>query len=152
MGSALGSLMITARRKNGLIGPQTVGYFKSVPRETKRRLLPFMLFDRRRDALRAVFEFLTSDFEPIDQQRRAWPWRHLSLQIGSKGDAVEFLAAIPDVQPTAMVTARSALLGPLDGMISSIRKELRTHCIQILTNATEEEKVLESAIRVSWYF
>ncbi len=148
MESALGSLMIAARRKNGLIGPQTVGYFKTVPPETKRRLLPFMLFDRRRDALRAVFEFLTSDFEPIDQQRRASPWRHLSLQIGSKGDAVEFLAAIPDVQPAAMVTARSALLGPLDGMIWSIRKELRTHCIRILTNATEEEKVLESAIRV----
>jgi HEAT repeat protein len=148
MESALGSLMIAARRKNGLIGPQTVGYFKNAPPETKRRLLPFMLFDRRRDALRAVFEFLASDFGPVDQQRRGSPWRDLALQIGSKEDAVEFLAAIPDVQPAAMLTARSALLGPLDGMIWSKRKELRTHCIQILTNATEEEKVLESAIRV----
>jgi hypothetical protein len=72
----------------------------------------------------------------------------LSLQIGSKEDVVEFLAAIPDVQPAAMLTARSALLGPLDGMVWSKRKDLRGHCIQILKDAAEEEKVLESAIRV----
>ena len=145
---ALGSLMLAARRKRGLIGLPTVDYFKNAPPETKRRLLPFMLFERRRDALRAVFQFLTSDPEPVDQQRRSSPWRDLSLQLGSKEDAAEFLAAIPDVQPAAMLIARSALLGPLDGMVWSKRKELRAHCIQILKDATEEEKVLESAIRV----
>ncbi len=148
MESALGSLMFAARRKHGLIGPPTVDYFNNAPPETKRRLLSFMLFDRRRHALRAVFQFLTSDPEPVDQQRRLSPWRDLSLQIGSKEDAAEFLVAIPDVQPAVMLTARSVLLGPLDGMVWSKRKELRAHCIQILKDATQEEKVLESAIRV----
>jgi hypothetical protein len=146
--SALGSLMIAARRKHGLIGPPTIEFFKNASSETKRKLLPFMLFDRRRDALRPVFQFLASESEPVDQQRRGSPWRDLSLQIGSKKDAAEFLAAIPDVQPAAMLSARSALLGPLDGMVWSKRKELRAHCIQILKDATEEEKVLQSAIRV----
>jgi HEAT repeat protein len=146
--SALSSLMLAARRKHALIGPPTINFFKTAPAQTKRWLLPFMLSARSRDALHPALQFIASESQYLDLQRGASPSLGLSLQIDRKEDAIEFLASIPDVQPSEMLAARSALLGPLDGLVWPRRKELRVHCIQILKDATEQEKILESAIRI----
>lgn len=146
--AALTWLMIAARSKGGVIGPRTIEFFNSQPPETKRLLLRFMLLDRRRDALRCVFQFLASDQEPPEAGRRSPVWRDLALQIGSRDDTVEFLAAMPAIQPAAMLTAKSALLGPLASLVWSQREVLRAHCIEILRVGAMEEKVIKSAIRV----
>jgi hypothetical protein len=146
--SALSWLMIAARRKNGVIDPRTVEFFNRQPSEIKRQLLPFMLLDRRRDVLRHAFQFLASDQEPAEEWRRPPIWRDVSLQIGTREDTVEFLAAMPAVQPAAMLIAKSALLGPLASIVWSQRQVLRAHCIEILKNTGMEDEVLENAIRV----
>lgn len=146
--SALGSLMLAARRSHAFIGPATIELFKSAPAETKRWLLPFMLAARRRDALRPALQFIATEPQDLDPQRGALRSLGLALQIDQKEDAIEFLASIPDVRPVEMLTARSALLGPLDGLIWPRRKELELYCAQILKDATESEKIVESAIRV----
>ena len=106
-------LMIAARRKNGVIGPRTIEFFNSQPPEIKRLLLRFLLLDRRRDALQPAFQFLASDPDPAEGRRSPPMWHDLALQIGSRNYTAEFLAAMPAVQAAAMLTARSALLGPL---------------------------------------
>jgi hypothetical protein len=55
---------------------------------------------------------------------------------------------MPSVKPAEMLSAKSALLGPLASMVWSQRKVLGAHCIEILKNAVMEEKILEGAIRV----
>ena len=73
MVSALSSLMIAARRKQAVIGPNTVKLFQTTPAEKKRQFLPFMLATRRRDALRPALQFIASQTESFEQQRRASP-------------------------------------------------------------------------------
>jgi HEAT repeat protein len=146
--SALSSLMLAARRKRAIIGPATIAFFKSAPTEAKRWLLPFVLAARGRDALRPALQFIATEPQHLDPQRGASRSLGLALHIDRKEDTIEFLASIPDVQPVEMLTARSVLLGPLDGLIWPRRKELELHCTQILKGAAEPEKIVESAIRV----
>lgn len=148
MKSALAWLMIAARRTNATIDPRTVELFKSQSPEIKREMLPFMLLDGRRDVLRHVFQFLLSNQELAEGRRRPPIWRGISLQVSGPEDTIEFLAAMPAVKPAAMLIAKSALLGPLAGLVWSQRKVLHAHCITILTNTAMEEVVLEGAIRV----
>jgi hypothetical protein len=148
MESALAWLIIAARRKNDVIEPRTVEFFNSQSPETKRLLLPFMLLDRHRDVLRHAFQFLVSYQKEAEGPRTFPILREISLRITGPEDTVEFLAALPAVEPAAMLTARSALLGPLASLIWSQREVLRTHCIEILKNTVMEEKVLRGAIRV----
>jgi hypothetical protein len=110
---ALSGLMIAARRKSGAIEPRSIEFFNSQPPETKRLLLRFLLLDRHRDALRHVFQFLGSDPEPAEGQRRPPISRDLALQISNRDDTIEFLAAMPAVEPAATPPAQSPLLGPL---------------------------------------
>lgn len=148
MESALSSLMSAMRRKQAVIGPNTIKLFQTMPAEKKRRLLPFLLATRRRDALRPALQFIASHTESFEQQRRVSPALSLSLHVANKEDTVEVLASIPDAQPAEMLSARSALLGPLDALIWPIRDALGRCCTEILKDTSGEEKVLESAIRV----
>ena len=145
---ALSSLMLAARRKHARIGPPTIDFFKAAAAETKRSLLPFMLATRSRDALQPALEFIASESQYVDFLKGGSPTLGVSLQIDRIEDAIEFLASIPDVQLHEMAASRSALLGPLDGLVWPRRRELAAHCVRILKDATEQEKLLESAIRV----
>lgn len=145
---ALSWLLIAARRKNGTMGPRQIEFFNGQPQEIKRLLLRFLALDRRRDALRLVFQFLASDPEAAEGLRRPPRWRDLGLQIGNRKDAVEFLAAMPSVEAASMLTAKSALLGPLGGLVWAQRKALQAHCVEIVREGAGEEAVLVNAIRV----
>ena len=146
--SALDWLLIAARRKNGVIGSRTAEFFGSQPPETKRLLLRFLLLGRRRETMRPAFQFLADDPGATGGPQRRSGWRDLALQISSRDDTVEFLAATPAVETAAMLTARSALLGPLAGLVWAQRSGLRSHCIDILQDGTAEEAVLVNAMRV----
>jgi hypothetical protein len=112
------------------------------------RLLPFLLQRRHRDTLRPALSFLARDPELETAARGGRSRQVPSLQIGSREDAVEFLASLPDVDYNGMVASRSSLLGRLGGVIWSKRKELRAFCLKILKEATEDEKIIAGAIRV----
>jgi hypothetical protein len=146
--STLDWLLIAARRKNSTIGPRTIEFFNGQPLEVKRLLLRFLRLDPRRGVLRHVFQFLASDPEPAEGQRRPPRWHDLSLQIGNRDDTAEFLAAMPTIDPATMLAAKSALLGPLASLAWAQRKMLRAHCVDILKDGAMEEQVLINAIRV----
>ena len=140
--------MIAARREGGVIGPQTIQFFDNQPPEIKLLLVRFLLLDRRRAALRTAFQFLATDPEATETRRRSPRSLDLSLHIVNRDDTAEFLAAIPAVPTPAMLSAKSALLGPLASVVWAHRKVLRAHCIEILQDDTREEKILVNAIRV----
>ena len=146
--SALSCLKIAVRNKNGVVGPRTIEFFDRQSPEIKRLLLDFLLLNHSREFLRRVFQFLDSNPEPPQARHGSLILHHSALQIRDREDTIEFLEAMPDVQTAAMLTARSPLLGPLGGLVSSQEKALRQYCVQILREGTCEEKVLANAIRV----
>jgi hypothetical protein len=146
--SALGWLSIAAQRKGVQADFLTVALFNNASLEVKGQILPFLLQRRHRDTLRPALGFLARDPE-LDAAARGGRQLYVpSLQIGSREDAVEFLASLPDVDPNGMIASRSPLLGRLGSVVWSRRKELRTYGLQILKDGTEDEKIIESAIRV----
>ncbi len=146
--AALSWLMIAVRRKDVQIGPPIVTMFNGASQEVMQQILPFLLRSRRRDTLQPALKFLTNAADLPSGRGRARPWNEPSLQIGDRQDTIEFLAALPDVDYGGMAVTKSPLLGSLGGVIWPRRKELQTHCLQILKDATAEEKALEGAIRV----
>ncbi|WP_316186685.1 MULTISPECIES: HEAT repeat domain-containing protein [unclassified Bradyrhizobium] len=146
--SALGWLSIAAQRKRVQADCTTVAIFNNASLEVKGQILPFLLQRRHRDTLRAAFSFLARDPELHTAATGARQLYFPSLQISSREDAVEFLASLPDVDPNGMIASRSPLLGRLGNIVWSRRKELRAYGLQILNDGTEDEKIIEGAIRV----
>jgi hypothetical protein len=146
--SALGWLMIAAQRKGIQADSSTVALFNNASLEVKGQILPFLLQRRHRDTLRPALNFLARDRE-LETAAGGGRQRYVPpLQIGSREDAVEFLASLPDVDYNGMLASRSPLLGRLSSVVWSRRKELRTYGLQILKDGTEDEKIIEGAIRV----
>lgn len=150
--SAMGYLMIVARRTGVQADTSTVALFNDASPEVKEQILPFLLQRRCRDTLRPALGFLARNPDHEAAARGGRSRQVSSLQISSRAETVELLAALPDVDYNSMVASRSPLLGRLGGIIWSRRKELRTYCLQILKDATDDDKVLEGAIRVLVFF
>ena len=146
--SALGWLRVAARGKSGVIGSRTLQFFDLQPQQTKRLLLSFLAQGRSREALRRLFQFLASDAETAEGRTRSPILPDFAIQIDDRNDAIEFLAAMPDVQTAAMLTSRSPLLGPLGGLAWSQARALRQHCVEILSEGASEQRLLINAIRV----
>ena len=91
---------------------ERIEFFNTQPPEIKRFLLPFLLLNRRRDALQPAFQFLASNPHLAEGRGGLQMGRDLTLRIASREDTVEFLAAMLSVQSAAMLTAKSALLVP----------------------------------------
>jgi HEAT repeats len=142
--SALGWLLIASRRKKGVIESRTAQYFKNQRPEIKKLLVSLMLTAHHRDVLRPILEFIASEQEPVDDRRRP----AASLSIDSRDEAVEFLAALPEADPAAMLLAKSPLLGRLAEFVWSQRKILRTHCLEIVRDDSTEVRVMAAAIRI----
>lgn len=146
--SALSWLSIAAQRKGAQADSSTVALFNSASPEVKWQILPFLIQRRHRDTLRPALGLLAKEPE-LETGARGGRRAYIpALQIGSREDAVEFLASLPDVDYNGMVASRSPLLGRLGSIIWSRRRELRTYGLQILKGGTEDDKILESAIRV----
>jgi len=144
--SAIGLLSVAIMRKGAVVEPRTIDFFNFQSREVKRQLVRILLRAQHRDALGVALRFLASDVEDPDSQRSP-ALTQWALQIGTKDQVVEFLAAMPPVRTAEMVVWRSALLGPLTKFVWSKRAELRRFCVEIVRD-TDEQRVLENAIRV----
>ncbi|MBR1068861.1 hypothetical protein [Bradyrhizobium liaoningense] len=146
--SAMGYLMIAARRKGVQADTSTVTLFNDASLEVKEQILPFLLQRLHRDTLRPALDFLAKNLDHEAAARGGRSRQASSLQINSRDETVELLASLPEVDYNGMVASRSPLLGPLNGIIWSRRKELRTYGVQILKDATDDERILEGAIRI----
>ena len=146
--TALSWILIGAQRKHAPVEPQVLLLFNGQESAVKRLLLPFLLLDGRRVALQVAFTFLAADADaPLARGRPATAFG-LSLRLISLPQTLEVLAAIPPVPPAAMVSAKSALLAPLAGLLEPQRQVLRIHCAQVLEDPSAEALVLQAAIRV----
>jgi hypothetical protein len=146
--SALGWLKVAMLRKGGVVGSKTIEFFNAHSPAIKKLLLGILLNDRRREALQPAFQFLTLNHERTEERGGVQASRDIKLHIDSRDDTIEFLAAMPRVQVAAMLTSKSALLGPLTSLVWSERTKLRTYCIEIVQAGIAEEIVIENAIRV----
>ncbi|WP_413207366.1 hypothetical protein [Rhodospirillum sp. A1_3_36] len=140
-------ILIAARRHGRRIGPEVLATFDEAAPDTKRLLLPLLLADGRRDALRRALAFIADD-EPDDLDRRRTRWSHRDLTVEGREAATEFLAALPDVEGHVMLAHRSPLLGPLAPAVWHNRRSLRPHCVDLLQTTGAEPAVQKAAIRV----
>lgn len=140
-------ILIAARRIGRVVGPEVLAMFDEAAPDTRRLLLPFLLADGRRDALRRALAFIADD-ELDDLDRRRTRWSHRDLTVEGLEEAAEFLAALPDVEGHVMLVHRSPLLGPLAPLVWRNRRSLRPHCVGFLQTAEAEPAVQKSAIRV----
>lgn len=140
-------ILIAARRNGQLIGPEVLALFDEAAPDTRHLLIPFLLADGRRDALRRALAFMAEN-EPDDLDRRRTRWSHSDLTVVSREAVVEFLAALPDVEGHVMLVHRSPLLGPLAPLIWRNRRSLGPHCIDFLQTTEVEPAIQKAAIRV----
>ena len=108
--AALGVVLIAARRHGVSVGPETLALFEGSVADTKRLLLPFLLASGRREALARALDFMARDAgDGVGRNEDTWSGRYLTLQ--TRDQAIEFLAALPDVRDHLMMTLKSPLLG-----------------------------------------
>ncbi len=124
----------TGTRRIGVhIDVRILELFHRQPQEVQRDMLSLLLLDRRREVFTVVFQFLTTYQAPVNWQRHGEIISgKMSIQLERPADIIEFLAAIPTVELSQMLTAKSAMLGPLTSFVWSQRKLLQAQCVKVL--------------------
>jgi len=146
--SAFLGLSLDARHFDIRFDATMLELFKHQPPEIKKHLIPIMLLDRRREVLQQVFQFVLSNPEVGKNSRRAF---HSSLQyfrFENIEEVIAFLAAMPSVDSSQMMTAKSVMIGFHASFISSQRKVLRTRCLEIIKENAWDDYILVNAVRV----
>lgn len=140
-------ILIAARRHGQVFGPELLAMFDEAAPDSRHLLIPFLLADGRRHALRRALAFIAEN-EADDLDRRRTRWSHRDLTIVGREAAAEFLAALPDVEGHVMLVLRSSLFGPLAPLVWRNRQSLRPHCIDFLQTSEVEPAIQKAAIRV----
>jgi hypothetical protein len=146
--SAFDMLTSGIRRTNAAIESRTLELFDRQPPEVKARMVPILLLNKGRAALARAFQFFADEqAQPPDRNARQ---SHTAprLHLQNCDEAIEFLAAMPDVEAHQMLIAKSALLGALTGLVWSERATLRQYCVAVVENGSQEDRVLTNAIRI----
>lgn len=130
-----------------LIPEKILETFKEESFEIKKRLIPLLLLDKRRELIKLAME-LKSEEPAVDafneKKRISFP-----LHIKSKKDAVEFLASVPDADGGQMMATRSAVEGWIGDYIWTSKDTLTPYCKDLLKNHHGcETQVLKNALRV----
>lgn len=139
-------LLIATRGGRYVPNDELVPFASSQPADIQRMLLPVLLHDGRRAALRLAFEIFA---RPVHDElhRRTYP-HSVGLTIDKRDDAVEILAALPAVSASAMIARRSLGFGTLGSLIWTARQALRPFCVDILRADGNEPEVRVNAWRV----
>ena len=146
--SAFTWLGIAIMRNNTVVDSSVITMFKQQTPEIKKLMSGILLKTLKRECLHAAFECITSQ-DNLDKRHQNEVQSYTpSLHLKDKKDTVEFLAAIPQVKLTNLIQAKSALLGSMEYFVLSEKKILHKHCIVLLEEKTEENIVIENAIRV----
>ncbi|MBY3574324.1 HEAT repeat domain-containing protein [Rhizobium laguerreae] len=139
-------LLIAARTARYVPNEELVSFTCSQPADIQRMLLPVLLRDGRRDALGLAFKIFASP-APEDDHRRALPHAP-ELTIEKREDVLEFLAALPTVPTSMMITRRSLGFDAIGSLVWKARHILSPFCIDILNADSEDVVVRANAWRV----
>lgn len=144
---ALAAIRMRLGRVGAAITGATVARFVEASIEVKLLLLPLMVQDGRRDALRPAFEFINSGHYDVEGLRRPTS-STLALRADERGDVVEILSSLPKAEPAMMLATGSTLLGNLGPLLWRQRPALRRHCVEIVRTGDVDPGALEAALRV----
>jgi hypothetical protein len=143
----LDSLRICARRA-GVAPDQTfVQWFRSLRLEDKKRTVGFLLLKPDLPRLQEALAFMYRHSLTLGS-RRGHSYQVPILDLATDRNIEEFLEALPPVEPSAMLIARSALLGPFEGYVWQEHLALRRVCLALVRSGTAAPAVLTNAIRI----
>lgn len=139
-------LLIASRRQRQRATPEIINFVRGQPQEVQRQLLPLLLQDGRRDALRLAFELHA---RPVDDTTRRQDFEGFTkLLVDRREDVVEILAALPAQPATQAMALRSLGFGSLGALLWMVRHRLRNFCADILRSESEEVPIRAMAWRV----
>ncbi|MDQ0084490.1 RecA/RadA recombinase [Variovorax boronicumulans] len=146
--SALGVLAVGMRRARTELPPATLSLLDAQTPQVQREMLPMLVQDKRRGVLQRVLRVHVDDVLEAPRNGRRQSPRSLYLRLDTHQEVIEFLAAFPMADSGAMLAAKSALLGPLVDLVSSLSAALRPACVALLGEADNEPHVLTNAFRI----
>lgn len=146
----VGSLLTCAWRAGVAADATFVEWFRGQPVEQQKKAVGFLLLRPELSRLQEALGFMQQHGLPV-RSRRGHFLDAPILDLTTKSEIESFLAALPHMEPSQMLIARSALLEPFDGFIWQEREALRLQCRELLVQATAPEHVLISAIRILIY-
>ena len=144
---AISAILLASRRHGTFDSQSLVALFDSLPDEHKRAFAPVLFDNGSREALRRAFQVVESFARGSDDYREILSC-FAFLRISKISDAVEFLAAVPEVDDGRMFALQSPLLGMLANYIWRKRNYFGSHCVTLLRDRSTDLPVRKAAIRI----
>lgn len=146
--SVLDWFTVAAHRIDLMINPSILNFFENQRPEIKRKLIPILLLDWRRDILKPVFNFITS--HPI--MRKSDFRTNNKINIYEKFNNIEktteFLAALPNIEIDKILVTKSACLDAFEDFIWENKYNLTKHSIALIKKNNADEIVINNALRI----
>ncbi|MDO6643237.1 hypothetical protein [Acinetobacter guillouiae] len=146
--SVLDWFTMAAHRIDLMIDPSILNLFENQRPEIKRKLIPILLLDWRRDILKPVFNFITT--HPI--MRKSDFRTNNKINLYQKFDNIakttEFLAALPNVDIDKILVTKSACLDVFEDYIWENKDNLTKNSIAIIKQNDFDEIVINNALRI----
>jgi hypothetical protein len=146
----LSCLAIILQRRRVALPAECLEFFQRSSDQAKNVLLPLLLCDIRREPLSMAFAFMSRFEAPVESAARGRTRRE-ERRMGhmvSREDVLAFLAALPAVQLSEMVSRRSVSLDAFASLIWANRAAIRQHCNALLGDRTAPTDIITNAVRV----
>ncbi|MCY4557716.1 MAG: hypothetical protein OXF79_15315 [Chloroflexi bacterium] len=144
---AISAILLASRRHGTCDSQSLVALFDSLPDEHKRAFAPVLFDNGSREALRRAFQMVETLAGGTGDHREILS-SFAFLRIRKLSDAVEFLAAVPEVDDSRMLALQTPLLGILANYIWRERDCFGSHCVTLLRDQSTELSVQKAAIRI----
>jgi len=137
-----------------IIDKRLLNLFSKKPDKIKKRLLPLLFLDKRREVLTPALKFVNSqNFIGTQEDRRHDILKNINLKIDTMEELREFLASLPVPNDLSrMLIQKSVLLGSMESYIWTNRHFIKTNCIEILKEKDEEEIILINTLRILIFY
>lgn len=146
--SVLDWLTIAAHRIDLMINSSILIFFENQRPEIKRKLIPILLLDWRRDILKPVFNFITS--HPIMRKSdfRTNNKIYIYEKFNNIEKTTEFLVALPNIEIDKILVTKSACLDAFEDFIWENKDNLTKHSIALIKQNDFDEIVINNALRI----
>ncbi|MGN5796655.1 hypothetical protein ACNQOT_03005 [Acinetobacter baumannii] len=142
---------IAAHRIDLIIDLSVLNLFENQPPEIKRKLIPILLLDWRRDILKPVFNFITSD--PVMRKTNFRTNNKIKIYQKFKNieKTTEFLAALPSIEIDRILVSKSACFDVFEDFIWENKDDLTKYSIAIIKQNNSDETIINNAFRILFF-
>ncbi|WP_411679663.1 HEAT repeat domain-containing protein [Clostridium thailandense] len=144
-------IVFGARRSSITVDKELLEMFESQNNETKIKLMPFLLRDKRRKVLCKAMSFVDSYIiTDFNKNTQVISTILSELKLNNKKEIIEFIASIPEIGKVAdIIHSKSVLLSAnLSSFIWENRGILLQVCKEVLNNKNEDNIVIENSLRI----